>query len=63
LNTLKLLKKSLTQRLNGYFHKNEIQKDKENFIQAKIEKDFNKINIYLILIEEKEVLKLYNYKI
>ena len=55
LNTLKLLKKSLIDRLNGYHNKNDLEKDKLILSQAKIDHDFNLINIYRVIIEEKEV--------
>ncbi len=54
-NALKLLKNSLIERLNGYNNKNDVEKDMQFFNQAKIENNFNLINISRIIIEEKEV--------
>lgn len=58
LQTLKHFKKSLLDRLDGYLTKKDSEKDKLFLNQAKLNNDYDLINIYRVVIEEKEVNKI-----
>lgn len=57
LNTLKLFKKSLFNRLNGYYNKNGLERDLELYQSAVENKNFDLCNIFRVIIEEKQVIR------
>ncbi len=55
IDVINNIKNILENRLNVYFN-NSIEKDKESLEQFRIDKDYNKINIMNVIIEEKTVM-------